>query len=1209
MARFSRLRRSAALLLMTAGFGGLTAGATSAREIGDVIPPSTSSQLAVDSVKRGMIEARHRGFHALVQAASTQKFGHQPTMVNGKTLAQVIVKRQAAEEKSVLHRLFGGNQLSAAEVTSAAASRCSCDSANEAHLELLSRKFRAMEQIEAAALAHCREFAVNAHLLGSILTEISVVPQAIGGGNVAIALPTKVEVPTFAFTTVTTTVTVPDGGTVLIGARKFTQPASSRGMVAASDAAENASQLLSCIAEELTLNQALQRKINRAGECEVGIPVAGFPRCFRRVGRMELLSETYAEIAGIQASRHLMKAASPIPLVLHQIGIDGLERIGIDFDIVPQISITEDESPVADHAPFEAKVGPSSYFFDWSMNRSQASAASAIQDSTTTLQLAPMIQSHVGADGLERIGIDFDVAIQPESLAMPITPRIIITEEEEESLLGVVTEDSPPVPPAPRTLAAALMANAAKRGCQFHCVQISPADFIEVTAYRAVTGSHEALLEMPFSMEKLLTLQIEITPLLEEGSAGITGCFGPEKRETPVLRMSSLTQERMMRHLANMAAEEDDCPGFKCADANVPANAEYQFPSVNEWKQLSSNCKFGPALAEKPILRMPSRIPERLLRLLATKTEQHAELDDCPGFKCAEVPTPISETEYHFPEVTSWKQLQAKRTDAAPAENPEETGIEPYFEEFVQQLPPRGDAPLANPDYVTATPRVVSPTMSPLEYAETFLTMDERNNLPQGTELLLSDHQALTGRMIGIGGLGYEEDTIIRTINRFGNTVLQQQRDDQVKQTAHDEPAKACDNPLLRALGTPISVGPCESETCRGFTIQFAPCEKPAAVAEAQAFDGPAQILLQDCPGKLDKDYSLTAQPAHEESLDELAQRLEREFLRRAVSGQIQVPEACQNHAAPVCGTPFSKTECTAAVCPPGACQPGTCGTTTCPGCPVGSPCGVGIAPTQYGGPNVPMPLFGNNIVSNAGVCGNIVLDHGCLPAPATCGAATAPCLGVAPCCGATNPTSAAGCQCAECPKACGGECCCAKKDHVPVPAVTWNPYATEPATIPSCTVPAPQMAMVPPAASVPSRWVAPSINPAVTPIRPELHPVALETHREISRTLGQLAERCEAQGLYQQADALRAQATDFRTSARMIHGNLIEQGCMMGQMPGAQPVAWYPAPPMMPYPMPAPPTYAPEPMPTFGPPSSPVAPATYPQPLPIAQPMMVPRY
>ncbi len=90
--------------------------------------------------------------------------------------------------------------------------------------------------------------------------------------------------------------------------------------------------------------------------------------------------------------------------------------------------------------------------------------------------------------------------------------------------------------------------------------------------------------------------------------------------------------------------------------------------------------------------------------------------DDCPGAVGTEIPVPQSETEFHVPEITSWKQLQVKRTDAAPAENPaaeletvavEESGIEPLPEAFVQQLPPSSDVPLANPPAVAA----VSPAM------------------------------------------------------------------------------------------------------------------------------------------------------------------------------------------------------------------------------------------------------------------------------------------------------------------------------------------------------------------------------------------------------------------------------------------------------------------------------------------------------------------
>jgi hypothetical protein len=132
---------------------------------------------------------------------------------------------------------------------------------------------------------------------------------------------------------------------------------------------------------------------------------------------------------------------------------------------------------------------------------------------------------------------------------------------------------------------------------------------------------------------------------------------------------------------------------------------------------------------------------------------------------------------------------------------------------------------------------------------------------------------------------------------------------------------------------------------------------------------------------------------------------------------------------------------------------------------------------------------------------------------------------------------------------------------------------------------------------------VTPALPPAPnkTPVSGE----ALETHREISRTLEQLAERCETQGLYTQADELRGQAQEFRMRARVIHGHLAALPLPPPPSFGQMPPAHYGQQPMA-YPMPA--AYYPEPAPTLTPPQAPI-PAVYSQPLPIALPIMVPRY
>lgn len=124
--------------------------------------------------------------------------------------------------------------------------------------------------------------------------------------------------------------------------------------------------------------------------------------------------------------------------------------------------------------------------------------------------------------------------------------------------------------------------------------------------------------------------------------------------------------------------------------------------------------------------------------------------------------------------------------------------------------------------------------------------------------------------------------------------------------------------------------------------------------------------------------------------------------------------------------------------------------------------------------------------------------------------------------------------------------------------------------------------------ASFPTQGAYPSTAPAARlPISPE----SLDTHREISRTLDQLAERCESQGMYDKADQLRELARQNRMSARAIHGHL---STMPMPMPYAVPAGYYPEPgPMM---------LPPGVNPTLNPPTPPPA-------LPIAQPIAVPRY
>lgn len=1027
MARFSRLRRSARLLLVATGFCGLSASTAVAEgwKCG-FVAPSPSLQKAKDSAFWGLLEARRSGFQTMVQEGTTQEFGSRPLMVNGKTLAQVIVKQGANEDKTALHQLLSGTRHPAARFACAAMTQGCSDSANEADLETISLKFLAMEQIETAAVAHCREFALNAELCGSIL--MTAKGGTLSPDSTTVTEGTSVQLPTFAFTTVTY-------------------------------------------------------------DCP--------PEAF---------SVWSASAAGMEAARQLLRTASPTPLVQHQVGADGLERIGIDFEI---------------------------------------------------------------------------------------TPRIIITEDEEDRLLGVATDETPA---APRTMAAMLLANATDNSYR---ARSTSGKLIEVSAFGAFASSYQALLDMPFSMDKLVTLSIEVSPLHE--------CI--VTHEQPVLRMSAITQERMFRHFAKpadretAASQDPGAPGFI-------APPDYM------------GAKIGP--------------------------------------------------DYQFPEITSWKQLRASRGDA-PAVNPEpDTGIEPQGDDFVQQLPSRDELPLENPPALAAVGGPVSPTMSPLEYAQTQLTDDERENLPLGTELLLSEHNALTGRESSFDLLDDPIITITRRI-RAGH------QDDHVLQTAHGEPIIATVPPTLRALGEPISVTPCESETCKGIVIQFAQTAKSDAVAEIAAFDGPAQIQLQDGPGKLAHGFAWPAQPAApEESLDELAQRLEREFLRKAVSGQIQIPDDC-------------------------------------PGASVAAPSGGRLSF------NMPSP----GLCSDAGICGNIVLDPECLPKvtpPGLCAERGTPGFAIAvPGCEAKFPSPCScaqskTCTCVGCPKACGGDCCCAKNDRpLPIPAVTLNPYYPGPGAdtvlprdfefyagmrggscssstcgsvcsgpecgtaapaccdSPACTcssacaaaqatplppqahlpfgpaamyptrvpqlaavaapqprapayVPcappliAPQMAMVPQPqrhewlAPVAASCVAPCTAPAVAAARPAVSPEMLEFHREVSRTLDQLAERCEAQGLFEKADELRDLAQEYRMGARVLHQHLNAMSFPMGPMPAVNPVAWYPtAPmmpaPMMPYPMPAPAMYVPEPTPTFGTMPSPVAPAAQPQPLPIARPLVLPRY
>lgn len=732
---------------------------------------------------------------------------------------------------------------------------------------------------------------------------------------------------------------------------------------------------------------------------------------------------------------------------------------------------------------------------------------------------AQEIRGSVGTDGLERIGVDFDVARQPGALSTPLTPQIIIIEEENDRLLGI--SDAEPV--APQTLPALILAQGAEGVRKFFGIPSTPADVAAATAEQATAARDQAQPEKPFSLEKILTLEMEVTPLQEAGIVAKDG---------PVLRMSAQTQERMMRH-------------------------------------------FAPAADPVP-----------------------------------------------------------------------ESGIEPIGDDFVQHLPPRDDVPLENPPAVAAR-RAVSPTMSPLEYAETFLTQDERNNLPIGTVMLQSEHSALTGRIAGIES---EDDSVIVITRRIP-------QDEHVQQTAHaepiatPEPSKACLSPLLRALGGPLNVTECESETCHGWLFQFGTPAPPAAVAEAQAFDGPAQITLHDGPHTPGQGFVWPAQPAgtltqpagtltlpvaHTETLDELADRLEREFLHRAVSGQIQIPAACPavDHEAAckeaacksgIC-SPCQPEKCQSEKCQSASntCQPGQCltdkcpsdksladkcppcGLADCPGCPAGSPCDA-CCPAIVVSPNMmsyPAPTAGFPTFSPR--------SQWTLPTPAVTVnpyAQTSPIPG--PGAGmmlprdfefyARSPEVPAG------PPTCGPQVCTVPSTFAPAypplapqVAMVSQPWPAEwvPANSPApgaCACPSPATY------AGPSTCAGPSPASGKTPVSGE----ALETHREISRTLEQLAERCESQGLYAQADELRGQAQEFRMRARVIHGHLAAlppAHPMYGQMPP-------PAYGTLPLPYAVPSMYIPEPAPSLSPPPSPLVPAGYPQPLPIAQPMVVPRY
>jgi hypothetical protein len=482
--------------------------------------------------------------------------------------------------------------------------------------------------------------------------------------------------------------------------------------------------------------------------------------------------------------------------------------------------------------------------------------------------------------------------------------------------------------------------------------------------------------------------------------------------------------------------------------------------------------------------------------------------------------------------------------DAAPLENPDA--------DFIQLLPPGDDAPVVNPELETSAARVVSPTMSPDEY-----------------------------------------------LAAFSHRIIEQQESHGlVIPVAHEEPIKTEIPSPLQALGDQVTICDSHAPTCHGFTIQFAPQLQPAPVAEAQAFDGPAQITLHDGLQTPGQGFVWPAQPAaHTESLDELADRLERDFLQRAVSGQIQVPAECSasdqavvckeaaacksgicspcQPASSTCQTekcPAEKCQpclgsantCKPSECQPSQCQSGAFGLAECIGCPAGSPCGE-CCTTPSVAKSAAFPAFPPR-------------SHWTLPTPAMI----------------IN-------QYAADPRACGIPSTFATPSQVGMPqqhaGSVWTPA-------PNC--PAPAVCHVPPTLTPPA--------PNKTPVSGE----ALETHREISRTLEQLAERCESQGLYTQADELRTQAQEFRMRARVIHGHLAALPLpppSFGQMthpaygPMLQPMYGQLAPSaygQVPYAVP--PMYVPESAPSLTPPA-PLVPASYPQPLPIAQPMLVPRY
>lgn len=538
-------------------------------------------------------------------------------------------------------------------------------------------------------------------------------------------------------------------------------------------------------------------------------------------------------------------------------------------------------------------------------------------------------------------------------------------------------------------------------------------------------------------------------------------------------------------------------------------------PAPQHTQQTSPLCQFMPRIfiteaEEVCLLRGSMKMGERCIAAAAATViaPQCEMIVECRAL----------EIEIHPLVEPNWLAVN----DAAPLENP--------AAEIVQQLPAGDDAPAENPELETAAARIVSPTMSPDDYLAAFQDKLFSPSEPRGIVIPVAHEELITT----------------------------------------PDCDKACHSPMLRALGGPISVSPCESETCRGFIIQFAPPAPPAAVAEAQAFDGPAQIMLHDAPNAPGQGFVWPAQPAgtltlpvtHTESLDELADRLEREFLQRAVSGQIQCTPVCSDKcptAAPqgaACSqekcqaNPCPTDKCHASQCQSDKCQPGACGLVDCPGCPAGSPCGA-------------------------------------------CSTASSPCP--------SSPAQAA--YPAIPPRS---------QWSLPTPAITINPYAQGPEACAMPTFAHPHGAMVMGPQPQRVEWAAaahgPIPGPAVchTPATLAKSPVTgetLETYRDISRTLGHLAERCEAQGLYDRADELRDLAQEYRMSARVVHGHLsalsVPQPFMDQSMFGQLPMLPYPGPSM----------YQPEPAPALAPPPAPLVPAGYPQPLPIARPMMPPRY